>query len=69
MAVGCFDGLVEIGEDVADVFDADAEANEFGSDAGGGLLRGLELLVGGGGGMNHQRFSIADVGDEGEELE
>ena len=38
-AVGSFNRLVEIGDDVADVLDADGEAHEFRSHAGVGLLR------------------------------
>jgi hypothetical protein len=69
VAVGEFDGLVEVGEDVADVFNADAEADQLGSDAGAGLLLCGKLLVGGGGGMDDQGFCVADVGYEGEEFQ
>ena len=69
MAVGRFDGLVEIGEDVADVLDADREADEFRGDPGGELFFDGELLVGRRGGVNDQRFGVADVGQQREELE
>ena len=64
-AVGGGDGLVEVGEDVADVLGADGEANHLGRDAGVGLLLDGELRVGGGGGMDDEGFGVADVGDMG----
>ena len=48
------DGLVEIGDDVANIFDADGEADEFRTDAGRVLLLYGELLVGGRGGMDDE---------------
>jgi hypothetical protein len=66
----CFvDRVVEVVDDVGDVFDADREADEVGGDAGGGLLFVGELLVGGGGGVDDERLGVADVGEEGEELD
>ena len=63
------EGLVEVGEDVVDVLDADAEANEFGGDAAFHLLLDVELTVGGGGWVNSQGFGVANVGDVGVEFE
>ena len=40
-----------------------------GRDAGGFLFGGAELLVRGGGGMNHQAAGVADVGEMREELQ
>tara|TARA_B110000305_G_scaffold87231_1_gene98343 strand:+ start:4018 stop:4563 length:546 start_codon:yes stop_codon:yes gene_type:complete len=61
--------LVEVGEDVVDVLDADGEADEFGLDAAGELLFGGELGVSGGGGMDRERFGVSKVGDVGEHFQ
>ncbi len=61
--------LVEVGEDVIDVFDADREADEFGGDSGGALLFLVELGMSGGGRVDRQRFGIADVGEVFEKFE
>src|SRR5580693_4472670 len=53
--------LVEIGEDVVDVLDADAEANHFRRYAGFELLFRRQLAVRGGGRMAGQRFGVAHV--------
>ena len=68
VAVGSLDGLIEIGEDIANVLDADGEADQLGRDAGAGLLLDGELLVRGGGGMDDERLGVADVGQQREEL-
>jgi len=60
--------LVYVGFDVFHVLKADGEADVVLGDAGGGLLFGGELLVGGRGGVNDQRFGVADVGDVRQEL-
>ena len=60
--------LVDVGEDVVDVLDADGEAYEFGGDASGGLLFGGELGMGGSGRMNGEAAGVADVGQVGEQL-
>jgi len=69
VAVGDFDGLVKIGKNVAEVFNADREADEFGGGSGRALLFDGELLVSGRGGVDHQRLSVADIGQQGEKLE
>ena len=69
MSVGGLDGLIEIGKDIANILDAHGEAHQFRSDAGGGLLLCGKLLVGGGSGVNDQRFGVADVGQQREKLE
>ncbi len=61
--------LVEIGEDVVDVLDADGQANVIVGDAGRQLLFGRELRVGGARRMDGERARVADVGDMIEELE
>ena len=53
--------LVDIGNDVAHVFDPNREADEVRRDAGGDLFLGRELLVGGGTRMDHQALGVADV--------
>jgi len=62
-------GLVEVGEDVVDVLDADGEADKFGADATGELLLGGELRMGRGGRVNRQRLGVTKVGNVGEQLE
>ena len=47
VTVGRLDGLVDIGNDVANVLDADREADKLGSHSGCGLLFHGKLLVGG----------------------
>ena len=67
LAVG--DGLIEIGEDVADILDADGESDQLGGHAGAGLLLDGKLLVRGGRGMDDQRLGIADIGQQRKQLE
>src|SRR5262249_51446760 len=55
--------LVEIPDDIFDIFQADRETNHVVGDAAGNLLLVAELLVGGGGGMDHQALGVADVGE------
>jgi len=62
------EGLIEVGEEVVEVFDTDGKADEFGFDAAGELLLGGELGVCRGGGVNGERFGVAEVGDVGEKL-
>ena len=69
MAVGGFDRLVEIGDDVADVLDAHREPHHFRRHAGGGLLLRRQLLVRGRGGVDHQRLGVADVRQQAEQLQ
>lgn len=42
-----FEGLIEVGDDVLDVFDAHAQAHKVGGNPRGRLLFGAKLLVGG----------------------
>src|SRR3989440_12701093 len=53
--------LIEVGDDVIDVLDANAEPDHLGPDAGLALLFLRHLAVGGGGRMAGQRFGIAHV--------
>ena len=48
-----FEGLLEVGDDVGGVLEADGEADEVGLDAGGDQLFVCELAVGVAGGMQH----------------
>ena len=69
MPIGGFDRLVEIGEDIADVFDAHREPDHFRRHAGIGLLLDRELLVRRRCRVNHQRLGVADVGHQREEFQ
>ena len=62
-------GLVEIGDDVVDVLDADREAHVAGRHAAGQLIGRAQLRVRRAGRMDGQRAGIADVGHVIEELE
>ena len=62
-------GLVYVGDDVLDVFEPDGETHEVVGDAALALLVGGELLMGGAGGVDHERLGVADVGEVGEELD
>ena len=54
--------LVKIGLDILDMFQAHGYANKFGRNACGALGFRAELLVRGGGRMEHQGLGVADVG-------
>src|ERR1700733_9736240 len=54
---------LEVGQDVVDALDADGQPHQTGGDAGGQLLGGAQLRVGGRCRVNHQRAHVADVGD------
>jgi len=47
----------------------DRESDQFGSDAPGGLLGGIELRMGGGCRVDGEAFGVADIGEVGKELE
>ena len=61
--------LVQVPEDVFDVLQADAQADEVGADTGCGHLLGRQLAVGGAGRVDGQALGIADVGEVAEELQ
>ena len=61
--------LVQVPQDVFDIFDADAQADEIGRHAGGDLFLLAQLAVGGGGGMDGQALGIAHVGQVAEQLQ
>src|ERR1035437_3336212 len=63
------DGLVEVGDDVVDVLDADRDANQLRSHAAGDLIGRRQLLVSGGCGVDDQTLRVADVGQQAEELD
>ena len=69
LALGGAEAGVEVGEDVVDRLDAHREAHEVGRDAGGGLLVGDELLVGGGGRVDREAAHVAHVGEVAVQLE
>lgn len=59
-------GLIEVGEDVGDVFYPDAETDKVRGDAAGQLGGLVELAVGGAGAMDGQALGVPYVGDVGE---
>src|SRR5580698_3656036 len=69
VAVRHFDGIVEICEDVANVFNADRQPDQLGSYAGVFLLFDRELGMSGRRGVDDQRFGIANVSQQGKQLE
>ena len=58
----CIKSLLKIGLNIVDVFDAYAYTHLIGVYAGSYLFGFAQLLVRGGGGVNHQGFGIAYVG-------
>ena len=63
------EGLVEVPEDIFDIFGADGKAHEIGSDTGARLLFFVELTVGSDGGVDGEGLGVADVGQVAEELQ
>ena len=61
--------LIQIGDDVVDVLDADRQAHVAGRHAAGELIGRAQLRVRGAGRMDGQGARIADVGHVVEELE
>ena len=61
--------LVQIPQDVLNVFNADAEADEVGRDASCDQLVFGELAVGRAGWVNGQALGVTDVGDVAKELQ
>ena len=61
--------LIQIGEDVVDVLDADAQADAARADAGRQLFGRRHLAMSGGGRMAGERFRIAQIDQALEELE
>ena len=60
--------MIQIPQDIFDVFETDAQAHKVGCDAGAGLLFRRELAVRRAGGMNRQALGIAHVRQVAEEL-
>src|ERR1019366_1274756 len=60
---------LEVGEDVVEGLDADAEPHQVRGDPGGELLVGLELRVGRRCGMDGEAAHVTDVGEVAEQLE
>ena len=63
-AAGHFECLIQIGEDVADILDANRQPHHLGRDARGSLLLRAQLLVRGRGRMDDERLGVADVGQQ-----
>src|SRR5580658_7314051 len=55
------EGLLQIGNDVVDVLDADAQANQLRGNAGVALFFGRHLPVSGGGRVARERLGIAEI--------
>src|SRR6185312_10021721 len=61
--------LIEVGEDVVDVLDPDAQPDHLGPNAGLLLFFGGHLAVGRRRGMAGERFGVADIDEALEQLE
>src|SRR5690606_154999 len=61
--------LLQIGNDVIDIFDADGKTHHFRPGASGDALLVRQLTVRGGGRMDDQRARIADIGEVREQFE
>ncbi len=61
--------LIQIPENIFDIFQANGQTNEIGADACGELFFVGKLGVGCAGGMDGERFGVAEVGDVAEELQ
>ena len=57
-----FQRLIQIPEDILDILDPDAQADEIRRDPGADLLLIRKLAVRGAGRMDRQRPGIADIG-------
>src|SRR6478672_7389082 len=55
--------LIEIPADVDRVFNPNRNPDQVGTGSGGNLLLLAQLLVSGAGGVDDQRFGVADVGE------
>src|SRR5690554_1691372 len=60
-ALASSQGLIEVGEDIVDMLDADGEAHHIGGYPGPGELLVVELAVGGGGRDRRAALGVADV--------
>src|SRR5579871_2112955 len=63
------ESLIEIGQDIVDMFDPDAQANHLWQNAGLALFLGRHLTVSGRSRVAGQRLGIAQVHQTGDELE
>jgi len=61
--------LIDIFDDVADMFDADRKPDGFGQNAGHALLLGGHLAVSGGGRVTRKRLRVADVDEPRDQLQ
>ena len=69
MAVGHLNRTVEVGENVAHVLNANRQAYQLGGNPGIALLLNAKLRMGGGCGVDDQRFSVTDIRQQREQLE
>src|SRR6202521_3242541 len=69
----CFAGgaqrLIEVPQNILDLFDSDGQPHHVVRDAASLLLLVAQLLMRRGRRMNHQTLSVADVGQMGEQLQ
>ena len=61
--------LIEVGDDVFHIFDADRDADHIRRGACFDLLLGLELAVGGRGRVDDQRAGVAEIGHMAEDIQ
>ena len=61
--------MLEIVEDIVDVFDADRESNIIRGYASCRLLSGRQLLMSSAGGMDSERLRVAQVGQMGRKFQ
>ena len=65
LSAGSFESLIEVGDDIVDVFDTDGNTDQIGADAGGDLFGFGKLTVGHAGGMQHAGTDVGDVNGDG----
>ena len=64
-----YKALFQIGDDIVDMFRADRQADRIRFDPLIQQLFGRELGMGRGRGMDHERFHVGDIGEQGEDLQ
>ena len=57
------EGLIEVVADIGYVFDADGDADVFGADTGRELFGFGQLLMRGGGRVDHEGFGVSQIGE------
>ena len=66
---GGTESLIDVFDDVADMFDADRKADGFGQDAGHALLLGRHLAMSGRGGVARKRLRVAYIDEPRDQLQ